>query len=561
MNWVDHAVSYSTMVNRLDASLSAASSSIAKIFHHTITSSERRMVNQFLIDAERALNEYEIDIKKHKAAIIALEGKHSQLKKKADKYRSLLSPVHRIPPEVLARIFHACRNHGPLTSQPTLMTITEVCRRWRDVALSAPYLWSSFISFDFNEWIYHHDTFEPLDRIIPLLLMRTQACPLDIHLNFAYLKDEQMSTCIASCKDVFAASHRWRHATIGITPRSYHQPAFEAIRGQLPQLRSLDLTLGDWVTAAESFGHLDIFRDCPSLHSFKLRIHEQFRHSPDNILLPYPQLRNVAFDAFNIQNLLPCLSTAFSHAVHLDIEDFVPSSTTGESHALLGSVQHLKLTTKWQDQSSFIFGLATLPHLLTLEVNGASTLSLESRPILPNLWRTFDEKLVVEFIKRSACDLTSLTLKSIPATDFQTITLLRLMPTLTHLHIEEVDQVYNANVKDFNNRILTTTFFHHLMIDDENASDTCIPPFLPRLTELVFTASRLGLDQNALLDAITSRYQHDSGNGFASLRSLSLTVFCRGREPELPPLRCFSSLKCFQATGLLLKLTPDDWEA
>ena len=61
---------------------------------------------------------------------------------------SALSPVSRLPPEVLATIFiHRAREHydhqqGSSPSAPSWVNVSYVCRYWRSVALDCPTLWT-----------------------------------------------------------------------------------------------------------------------------------------------------------------------------------------------------------------------------------------------------------------------------------------------------------------------------------------------------------------------------------------------------------------------------------
>ncbi|KDQ63924.1 hypothetical protein JAAARDRAFT_201403 [Jaapia argillacea MUCL 33604] len=60
-----------------------------------------------------------------------------------DLINSLLSPIRRLPPEILAQIFHDIDLHykHPLDIRDPIL---EVCWHWREVALQNPTIWSSF---------------------------------------------------------------------------------------------------------------------------------------------------------------------------------------------------------------------------------------------------------------------------------------------------------------------------------------------------------------------------------------------------------------------------------
>ncbi|KAJ7157392.1 hypothetical protein C8R46DRAFT_860111, partial [Mycena filopes] len=58
-------------------------------------------------------------------------------------HRAILSPVRRVPPELLCEIFSlTVQNDGDAPKQPPWY-LGQVCGLWRHSALSLPSLWSS----------------------------------------------------------------------------------------------------------------------------------------------------------------------------------------------------------------------------------------------------------------------------------------------------------------------------------------------------------------------------------------------------------------------------------
>ncbi|KAF9263925.1 hypothetical protein L218DRAFT_826234, partial [Marasmius fiardii PR-910] len=79
-----------------------------RLFRQTISIYERQAINQCILDAENDLKTYQEKINRLMSAIIVLETSKDNVKEMIAKYRSLLSPIHRMPPEVLAYIFLFC---------------------------------------------------------------------------------------------------------------------------------------------------------------------------------------------------------------------------------------------------------------------------------------------------------------------------------------------------------------------------------------------------------------------------------------------------------------------
>ncbi|TFK58924.1 hypothetical protein BDN72DRAFT_781424, partial [Pluteus cervinus] len=94
------------------------------------------------------------------------------------------TPIHRLPPELLTRVFTYLRriwinHHAPYSRQRTLLwtIVMEVCRRWRDVVLEAAVLWSYIPRF------YHMP-------MIKRCLQLSKHAPLVVHLNTSATGDE-----------------------------------------------------------------------------------------------------------------------------------------------------------------------------------------------------------------------------------------------------------------------------------------------------------------------------------------------------------------------------------
>ncbi|KAI3602629.1 hypothetical protein WG66_009250 [Moniliophthora roreri] len=76
------------------------STTLGGLLRNTISLTDKQVINQVLLDAEKELNDYDVEISRLRTAILALESKREGVKRMMDKYRSLLSPIHRMPSEV-----------------------------------------------------------------------------------------------------------------------------------------------------------------------------------------------------------------------------------------------------------------------------------------------------------------------------------------------------------------------------------------------------------------------------------------------------------------------------
>ncbi|KAI5888555.1 uncharacterized protein SCHCODRAFT_02637030 [Schizophyllum commune H4-8] len=95
----------------------------------------------------RAIEEYSTQLQSAQerldAEIARLSARRRDIGRELEINRSLLAPVHRLPPELLSEIFtHAARNlRWPQTPSLFALTLCSVCATWRVTARSTPLLW------------------------------------------------------------------------------------------------------------------------------------------------------------------------------------------------------------------------------------------------------------------------------------------------------------------------------------------------------------------------------------------------------------------------------------
>ncbi|KAK1233772.1 hypothetical protein PQX77_003055 [Marasmius sp. AFHP31] len=93
------------------------------------------------------------EIAQLQASIAALDGKRKRLSARLPSYKLALNPIRRLPNEILAYIYDLCIDEmepnaeahlftslGPLNPQ---WVLSQVCRKWRSLALSLPLLWTN----------------------------------------------------------------------------------------------------------------------------------------------------------------------------------------------------------------------------------------------------------------------------------------------------------------------------------------------------------------------------------------------------------------------------------
>ncbi|KAJ7625776.1 hypothetical protein FB45DRAFT_922291 [Roridomyces roridus] len=178
----------------------------------------------------------------------------------------------RLPTELCTVIFKLClQYHGAYLAKPSPreapLLLTHICRRWRDVCLDTPDLWTSI-----------HFTTGSVE-LLKLWLSRTGDRLLDVTLNSVHTeKATQLLELI------MIQAHRLRAIHLRL-PRS----VFSRVRGPFPVLERLSIWPGSRDTAAERI----VIGDAPMLREARISALEF--HS---VHLPWAQLTTLHFHPY-----------------------------------------------------------------------------------------------------------------------------------------------------------------------------------------------------------------------------------------------------------------------
>jgi hypothetical protein len=177
-------------------------------------------------------------------------------------YEAVLSPIERLPPELLSEIF--LHLHPPswdkdsygyyFVPRDIVMLPAQICRRWRRVALSTPNLYTTITIGG------RHGSLDSELALTKTWLSRSGTLPLSLaYQPPAHPKTEYQPVI----DEVLAHSNRWRNLSITFTISSFSNLA--AVRGRLHCLEKLEVSL-----RGVQMQPVDAFETAPQLRSLSI---------------------------------------------------------------------------------------------------------------------------------------------------------------------------------------------------------------------------------------------------------------------------------------------------
>ncbi|KAK7048061.1 hypothetical protein R3P38DRAFT_3307022 [Favolaschia claudopus] len=167
-------------------------------------------IRSSLVGPEAELVRLEAEIELTENVLKQLKARRTSLKEPIDAHKALISPVRRLPEDILEEIFSSClpSNHNALMdSAEAPLLLGRICRVWRRVAYSTPRLWSSIHipgSFGASPLVLTN-----LSKQVEAWLERSAACALSVSLSIFVPSSRSCPHQRQLVSHVFSAS---RHA-------------------------------------------------------------------------------------------------------------------------------------------------------------------------------------------------------------------------------------------------------------------------------------------------------------------------------------------------------------
>ncbi|KAI3603787.1 hypothetical protein WG66_006743 [Moniliophthora roreri] len=444
-----------------------------------------------------------INLDRLTATIALLEAERARLKGIVEKYSAILHPLRAMSPEALQSIFQSCvecseqeepRPKSSLVPSGMPWVLGQVCRYWRNLALSTSHLWTSVV-LDIRVQSHDRKT-QPISSqtlLLGLQTYRSQNLPLTVTIYCERLKDYSNHPLMVL---ICARSQQWRSLRIEGHADMLRGP-MSSVRGLLPSLESMSIDLTD----GGSYSRPDEMELAPALRALTL-------HGFTSIRLPWHQIKYFQLRSSRERSKL--VSTAYTDRVMTTLNQ-------------LSDVEVCDLHFDNEIESNLYTSLSLFQarhlncnHLTSLTISASSWCSAPNfirritAPKLNSLKITtpfsgWDQLLWL--ISRSSCKLTELSIRAAERDSCN----------------EYVLNVFSS-VRDLT--FLELGFRDTLIPGQgEELISLLSSPVLPRLEKLSIiqsSSSRSPYSDGVLLNALEYRWNPPEGSGVNRLRVVTL---------------------------------------
>ncbi|KAF7340696.1 ABC protein [Mycena sanguinolenta] len=459
--------------------------------HHTLLNtneppedSELTFIHSVVSETTTRLTHLDDEISTLRERLKQLRDERTALSSYHTRNKAILSPLRRMPPEVLAEIFswtlpavqNARRSSFNMLQSPWLLT--RISSRWRAVSVSTPILWSRLV-MDYTG----NSTVAPPLTLVETQIHRAQKLHIHFYGNPSLYADSEHQIRVFEL--LSKQSSRWEELSIGITLQML--PLLTAVRGRMPSLKRLWIDI-QWYDSPP-VQSLDCFQTAPSLIDFG--VNHLYRCGP--IGVPAQQLTRYYLDA-----------PWQRHSAILKL-----ARNLVEAHIIL------PVDERWTNATEII----TLPHLRRLFLSCLAALDYLKAPALEGfaMWASDTVRPVESFLGRSDCALRTLCLRG---PDAYAIThILPKFPSIAELALT-VDNGDQAEM-------------------DSLMSALSSPKVAPRLRSLIFGFESYGVDNyTTFLQMLRARWEIDG-----SALTDSALLLAEGWKPDPGTLDLLHALR------------------
>ncbi|KAJ7778697.1 hypothetical protein DFH07DRAFT_537757 [Mycena maculata] len=321
-----------------------------------------------------------------------------------------------LPFEMISEIFFHCLPNVrtvPDKSEAPLL-LGRICKEWREIALTTPSLWTTFVV----HWTHVSGTV----HLASLWLSRARGYPLSIQIHDPEGSDTH--TRRAFLKTICRYASQWRDVELSLP---LDVLSHLRIEGPLPLLERL--VIGSEASIPENGRETTVFRDAPLLRELHLTLDITGIAQPRTIALPWERLTSFTGCLFTNEEWLYVLSHA-SSLVECKFHHCIGGQQDLDVLAPLPLLKRLTLEGNSYRKLTGVLHFLTLPALDFLELR-EEKVSWEQDMESPL-------RTTLSFLTRSSCPLRELRLTAYNISPELLSQCLRTIPALEILEIAQL---------------------------------------------------------------------------------------------------------------------------
>ncbi|KAF5336279.1 hypothetical protein D9758_014495 [Tetrapyrgos nigripes] len=456
---------------------------------------------------------------------------HDRLVVLVDELLGCISPIRRLPPELLELIFSfSCYKDSELYACliPVPMRLAQVCGQWHRLAHSMSELWTSMIiSLGLRDGRgLRSDIFKAR---LDLFLQLSRERPLRISLSI----QTQSPLAEHVLQTLSGHSPRWVSLDLKCIASLLVNRNFPNVKGNLPLLK--DLKVKYWPDN-RSILACTVFDDLPNIEEVIIGEDVFTGHSVAYIA------KNSLSHLILTHNGNPRPAIFGRGPFRLTALQLI-AKYAGNPNQTVISIGNPLLIPNVKSASMYaslspILGLLALPRLIQLEIDGG-----------PGYILLRGAKFIMPFLNRSSSHITSFSLLNIGIRIDHLVEMIKALPNLSSLTLHETRALFDRNSWPHKDRaIFNHRFFKYLTVDDTKPSLSTVLPHLREL-DLQFDANQFPKD--AFLKMLHSRRRVGVNARLGVDNLTSVTVRIYGGHYVYPFLRsCWESFEELRAAGL-----------
>ncbi|KAF9066387.1 hypothetical protein BDP27DRAFT_1544413 [Rhodocollybia butyracea] len=539
-----HANSLHIRVDLSSTELSELERRLRSEFGPFVVDSKRAEgLKEMLAMADKDIEDCDSEVARLYDRISTVQAEKQRLEKQRTKLWALLSPIRRLPNELLLLIFQFVCQQTPNRIEPCFvishlptMAISSVCSRWRELALLSPSLWANLdVQVSYRNMA--------VSTAVARYLERSRDCPLTLKLVVTAAK-----TGIPAITSLTQHVHRWKTFEYwGQKSLTEHNILSNEHFHSLEKL------------AIDQDVDLGLFEHCPKLRVFTTP------SVPGPIPKPmYNQLDHLDFHARPVRELAEYLCTwpslkslKLGGISNPDVEDEAPDTWPSFLESLeFGCVAEAEDGTlgTWSNITSLTLGDGPTSDIVLSHFNFPSLNDLAMVYLTHAVWAADG---FTSFLSRSSCMITTFTLYDVVMSDSELIEVLRVLPSLLHLKIRHSDLSYfDIYIRKLPGSEVPIT--SHLISSLIHQSPSiCLVPKLHSLY-LESDSTSIAFDNSVFVGMVQSRWFKPGStlsvemlaHGRASIRSVVLKLTSRELNAET-----YKPLRVLDAEGLRVVVT------